>query len=351
MSEAFTLAEHASLAGRNGFRIAARAELMADVRRPEGFAELFAYPFVRDSRVLVLGDGSNILFAGDWHGTVVCAAMLGLRVLEDDGDTCVVRAEAGERWDDLVRWSLAGGLCGLENLALIPGTVGAAPIQNIGAYGTELSEFVHGVEAWDRDARQLVRFDRTACRFGYRDSVFKHEPERRIVTALELRLPRQRELRMDYPGVREELLAMDVDTPRAAHVAEAICRLRTRKLPNPTLIGNVGSFFKNPMLPLAQVQALQSEHPTLPNFAAGDEGHRKLSAAWLIEQCGWKGHREGDAGVAAQHALVLVNHGQATGTQLLALAQRIATSVRERFDVMLEPEARIVGAAFATTAA
>ena len=351
MSEAFTLAEHASLAGRNGFRIAARAELMADVRRPEGFAELFAYPFVRDSRVLVLGDGSNILFAGDWHGTVVCAAMLGLRVLEDDGDTCVVRAEAGERWDDLVRWSLAGGLCGLENLALIPGTVGAAPIQNIGAYGTELSEFVHGVEAWDRDARQLVRFDRTACRFGYRDSVFKHEPERRIVTALELRLPRQRELRLEYPGVREELLAMGVDAPRAAHVAEAICRLRTRKLPNPTLIGNVGSFFNNPMLPLAQVQALQSEHPTLPNFAAGDEGHRKLSAAWLIEQCGWKGHREGDAGVAAQHALVLVNHGQATGAQLLALAQRIAASVRERFGVMLEPEARIVGARFATAAA
>jgi UDP-N-acetylmuramate dehydrogenase len=347
MSEAFTLAENASLAGRNGFRVAARAELVADVRRPEGFAELFAYPFVRSSPVLVLGDGSNILFAGDWRGTVVSAAMLGLRILDDDGDTCLIRAEAGERWDDLVRWSLGRGLCGLENMSLIPGTVGAAPIQNIGAYGTEVGEFVHAVEAWDRSTQRLERLDHAACQFGYRDSVFKREPERRIVTALELRLPRQRELRMDYPGVREELASMGVDAPRAPHLAEAICRIRTRKLPNPALIGNVGSFFKNPMVDTESALALAHEHAGLPVFPAADGAQRKLSAAWLIEQCGWKGHRDGDAGVSAQHALVLVNHGNASGAQLLALAQRITASVRSRFGVMLEPEARIVGASLA----
>lgn len=351
MSEAFTLAENASLAGRNGFRVAARAELVADVRSPDGFAELFAFPFVRNSRVLVLGEGSNILFAGDWPGTVVSVAMLGLRILEDDGDTCLVRAEAGERWDDLVRWSLGHGLCGLENLSLIPGTVGAAPIQNIGAYGTEVGEFVHAVDAWDRSTRRLERLDRAACGFAYRESVFKREPERYIVVALELRLPRRREPRTDYPGVRAELAAMGADPARPSHVAEAICRLRTRKLPNPALLGNVGSFFKNPVVDATTAQDLCRTHPGLPTFPGADSTMHKLSAAWLIEQCGWKGHREGDAGVAAQHALVLVNHGHASGSQLLALAQRIAASVLDRFGVALEPEARIVGAPFQPLAA
>ena len=166
-----------------------------------------------------------------------------------------------------------------------------------------------------------------------------------MVTALELRLPRQRELRLDYAGVREELAAMGVDTPRAVHVAEAISRIRTRKLPNPALLGNAGSFFKNPVVDAATAAALKAEHPALPVFAGPDGGH-KLSAAWMIETCGWKGKREGDAGVAQQHALVLVNHGNASGQQLLDLARRIAASVHERFGVSLEPEPRIIGARF-----
>lgn len=343
MSEPYTLAENASLAGRNGFRIAARAELLADVRRPQALAELFDYPFFQRGPVLVLGEGSNILFAGDVAGVVVSVATLGLAILEDDGETALLRAEAGERWDDLVRHSLGRGLVGLENLSLIPGTVGASPIQNIGAYGTEVGEFVETVEAWDRHARQLVRLSHEQCGFAYRDSVFKREPERWIVTAVELRLPRQRELELDYPGVREELAAMGVETPRAPHVAEAICRLRTRKLPNPALIGNVGSFFKNPVVAVEVATAIAG----VPMFAGSDESQRKLSAAWLIEQCGWKGVREGDAGVSDRHALVLVNHGNATGAQLLDLAHRIAASVRARFGLELEPEARIVGARWA----
>jgi UDP-N-acetylmuramate dehydrogenase len=342
MSQAYTLAEQASLAGRNGFRVAARAELLADVRRPEALQELFGYPLLRQQPVLVLGDGSNILFAGDVRGVVLSIAALGIRVLEDDGDTALLRVEAGERWDDLVRYTLARGLVGLENLSLIPGTVGAAPIQNIGAYGTEVGEFIETVEAWDREGNGLARLTRAECAFGYRDSVFKRAPQRWVVTAIELRLPRRRELRTDYPGVREELAAMGIETPRAPHVAEAICRLRTRKLPNPALLGNVGSFFKNPIVAAETAAAIAGA----PSFPGPDESMRKLSAAWLIEQCGWKGFREGDAGVSAQHALVLVNHGGASGAQLLDLARRIAASVRARYGLALEPEARIVGASW-----
>lgn len=346
MSEAYTLAENASLAGRNGFRAAARASLLADVRRTEGLAELLQFPLLRTQPILVLGEGSNILFAADWPGVVLSMANRGLAVLRDDGDSVLVRAAAGERWDDLVRWSLAQGLLGLENLSLIPGTVGAAPIQNIGAYGTEVGEFIETVEVWDRPTASLLRMSRDECVFAYRDSVFKHEPERRIIIAVEMRLPRVRELRIDYPGVREELRGMGVEAPRAPQLAEAICRLRTRKLPNPELIGNVGSFFKNPVVALAEAEQLRAAEPQLPIFAAADEAQRKVSAAWMIERCGWKGFREADAGVSALHALVLVNHGRATGAEILRLAQRIAASVRQRFGVTLQPEARIVGARF-----
>ncbi|MBB5206985.1 UDP-N-acetylmuramate dehydrogenase [Chiayiivirga flava] len=347
MSAAFSLTERAPLAGRNGFRLPARAELLADVRRADGLAELLAYPYVRRAPVMVLGEGSNVLFADDVPGLVVSLEkMLGRHVLAHDGDTVLVRAAAGERWDDLVRWSVGHGFCGLENMSLIPGTVGASPIQNIGAYGAEIAEFVETVEAWDREAGALVRLANRQCAFGYRDSLFKRERERWIVTAVELRLSRVRALRYDYPGLPEELAAMGVDTPRASHVAEAVARLRTRKLPNPALLPNVGSFFKNPVVDATCADRLLREHPSMPNFPGPDAAQRKLSAAWLIEQCGWKGFRDGDAGVAAQHALVLVNHGNATGAQLLDLARRIAASVRERFGVTLEPEARIVGAVF-----
>ncbi|KFN45355.1 UDP-N-acetylmuramate dehydrogenase [Arenimonas metalli] len=341
----YQLAENVSLAGRNTFRVAARAAMMADVSRADALAELFEFAMLREGPVLVLGEGSNLLFAGDFPGVAICLTMAGVRIVQDDGDTALVRAEAGLAWNDLVGWTLARGLVGLENMALIPGTVGASPIQNIGAYGVEVGEFIEAVEAFQRDTGQVKRLAREDCAFGYRDSLFKREADRWVVTAIELRLPRQRELRLDYAGVKEELAAMGVATPRAVHVAEAISRLRTRKLPNPALLGNAGSFFKNPVVDAAQADALKAEHLALPVFP-GPEGQRKLSAGWMIEACGWKGFREGDAGVAAQHALVLVNHGQASGAELLGLARRIAASVRERFGVSLEPEPRIIGARF-----
>ena len=340
------LLDKAPLIARNTFRVPATASLFAEARDRAALDELFGYASLRSGPLLVLGEGSNLLFAGDSPGLVVSIALRGITILERDDDHALVRADAGVNWNDLVHWTLGHELEGLENLALIPGNVGAAPIQNIGAYGSEVGEFIETVEAFDRDSGELRRLDRAACAFGYRDSVFKREGERWIVVAVELRLPFRHELRLDYAGIRDELAAMAIDTPRAVHVAEAVTRLRTRKLPNPALIGNAGSFFKNPQVAIDVATTLKSEHTALPMFPGTDPSLRKLSAAWMIEACGWKGHRDGDAGVSAQHALVLVNHGKATGAQLLDLARRVAVSVHERFGVTLEPEPRIIGARF-----
>ncbi len=339
--EGCTLIEDAPLATRNTLRVAAHAALLAEVHDAVALPRLFDFPAIREGHVLVLGEGSNVLFTGDYQGTVIAMATRGVEVLDDDGTRALIRVAAGERWDDFVRWSLGRGHSGLENLILIPGTVGAAPLQNIGAYGVEVGEFIDAVEAWDRESLRAVTLDRGACGFAYRDSVFKRAPDRWLITAVVFALPRVHTLRLDYAGVREELAAMGVTQPAPFHVAEAVLRLRTRKLPDPAVIGNAGSFFKNPVVPLAQAEALKREHPALPSWP-GSEGLAKLSAAWLIEACGFKGLREGDAGISNRHALVLVNHGQARGDELWALAQRVRTGVRERFGIELEPEPRII---------
>ena len=342
MPEAFTLVENAPLAALNTLRVAATARWLATLRDAAALPALLESPAAQGP-VLVLGEGSNVLFATDFPGLVLRPAFADVRVLDDDGDAATVRAEAGASWDGLVGWTLARNLGGLENLALIPGLVGAAPIQNIGAYGTEVAESIACVEAWDRHARRTVRLARDECAFGYRDSAFKRDPERWIVTAVEFRLSRTAPLRLDYSGVRDELAAMSVPVPAARDVAEAVRRLRRRKLPDPAVIGNAGSFFKNPVVDASIADSLRGTNPDAPVFAAGP-ALAKLSAAWLIERCGWRGHREGDAGIAAQHALVLVNHGNASGAELVALARRVAGSVQQRFGVSLEPEPRIVGA-------
>jgi UDP-N-acetylmuramate dehydrogenase len=344
MTDGYRLHRDAALAARNTFGVAARAPLLVEVADADALPGVFAEAVPGGSPLLVLGGGSNLLFAGDPEGVLLALTGRRVSVVEDDGDVAIVRAEAGAVWHDFLLWTRAHGFAGLENLALIPGTVGAAPIQNIGAYGTEVRERIHAVDAFEPATGTLHRLHPEACAFAYRDSVFKRQPDRYIVTAVEFALPRIAPLKLDYAGVGDELAAMGVGNPTPSQVAEAVCRIRRRKLPDPAVIGNAGSFFKNPIVPAAQAADLQSAYPKLPVFRGGDEGTRKLSAAWLIDQCGWKGHREGDAGVAASHALVLVNHGQATGAQLLALARKIAASVRERFGVGLEPEPRVIGA-------
>lgn len=346
----------ADLTDRTSLRVPARADWLVEVADADALPAVLADPRIEGDRLLVLGGGSNLLFAADLEG--VALAMTGDSVSvqgqtagrsgaggdDGDGDILIVRAEAGRGWHDFVLHTLALGLSGLENLSLIPGTVGASPIQNIGAYGVELDRRVHAVEAWDRQAGARVRLAAADCGFAYRDSRFKREPGRWIVTAVEFALSRVPRPELGYAGLSDELAAMGIDAPTPLQVSEAVCRIRRRKLPDPAVLGNAGSFFKNPIVPEAQAAALLAADPGLPCFDAGAPGLRKLSAAWLIDAAGWRGYRDGDAGVAPGHALVLVNHGGASGEQLLALARRIATSVQARFGVALEPEPRIVGA-------
>ena len=344
MTNTVHVVRDASLASRNTFKVAARAPWLIEASDSAALPELLQRPELRDGVTLVLGGGSNLLFAGDAQGAVL--ALTGQRIeLRDAHDGLViVRADAGVAWHGFVSWTLAQGLAGLENLSLIPGTVGAAPIQNIGAYGIEVRDLIHTVEAYEPSTGTLHRLGRAACAFAYRDSVFKQSPDRYIVTAVEFALPRTPVLRLDYAGLGDELLAMGIDAPTPRQVSDAVIAIRRRKLPDPAMLGNAGSFFKNPIVPAAQAEAMHATHAALPVFRAGEDSIRKLSAAWLIDTCGWKGHRDGDAGVSASHALVLVNHGQATGQQLLDLARRIADSVQARFGVALEPEPRLIGA-------
>jgi UDP-N-acetylmuramate dehydrogenase len=336
----YTIVENASLEGRNTFRVPARAQMLIDVQRPSALAEVLALPYLKSQPQLLLGGGSNMLFTRDWPGVVLSMAAHGARIIDERGDAALVRVEGGESWNDFVHWSLGRGFVGLENLVLIPGSVGAAPIQNIGAYGREVSEFVSTVEAWDRYSGGIVRLDNAGCAFAYRDSLFKRDPDRYIITAVEFLLPRSGTLRTDYAGVGAELAAMNVEA-NARTVAEAVARLRTRKLPNPAIVGNAGSFFKNPMVDAPAAAELKRAHAALPMWP-GTEGMTKLSAAWLIEAAGLKGAREGDAAVSNQHALVLVNDGHATGTQVWQLAQRVQREVAARFGINLEPEPIVI---------
>jgi UDP-N-acetylmuramate dehydrogenase len=289
----------------------------------------------------VLGGGSNVLIARDLQEPLILVRLAGRRLLEDDGTRVVLEVGAGELWDDTVRFTLSEGWFGLENLSLIPGLVGGAPWQNIGAYGVEVAEVIHAVEAVHLGSGERRRFNAGECAFGYRSSFFKTPEGRRwLITAVQLRLSREPRLRIDYGDIRAELAAAH---PSPLQVAQAVRSIRRRKLPDPAVVGNAGSFFKNPIVTLDDAESLRLAFPAAPvHPVIGDATRAKLSAGWLIEAAGWKGFRDGDAGVSSQHALVLVNHGSATGRQLLALAQRIQQSVRERFGVALEPEPVIV---------
>lgn len=338
------LSAHAPLRALNTFHVEATARWLLGIHTPEALPQALAAPEIAGLPLLVLGSGSNVLLAGDPQGCVLCFENRDIAIIAHHADHAIVRAGAGVNWHALVLYSLQQGLSGLENLALIPGTVGASPIQNIGAYGAQVGDFIHAVEAFDRLGQQFVRLTAPECAFAYRDSVFKQQPERYLIVAVEFNLPLLHELRLDYAGIREELAHMGAELAGAADVAQAVINIRRRKLPDPDVLGNAGSFFKNPLLPSEQIAALQASFADMPVYPGEQPGQGKLSAAWLIEQCGWKGQREGDAGVSPDHALVLVNYGTASGAQLLEFARRIAESVRERYSVILEPEPRIIGA-------
>jgi UDP-N-acetylmuramate dehydrogenase len=340
---------NAPLRGLNTFGIDARARVLWRLESLDDLAQL--HEALRDDArmghpqpPLILGGGSNLLIADDPQRPIVQMALRGIDVVGDDGRSVIVQAAAGEAWDPLVRWTLSQGLAGLENLALIPGTVGAAPIQNIGAYGVELRDCFESLDAIDLGRGTARLFTADDCAFGYRDSVFKQANAANwLVTSVRLRLSRTADLKLDYGDIRAELAEAHIIAPTPTDVADAVSRIRRRKLPDPAVIGNAGSFFKNPLISPEQAAAARAREPELPCWPSGDQV--KVSAAWMIERCGFKGMRVGDAGVHARHALVLVNHGQARGSDILALAMQIRGAVEARFGIWLEAEPMVVGAA------
>lgn len=330
-----------SLKPFNSFGVDVRARLFAEAHDDAEVREALALAERQNLPLLVIGGGSNLLPTRDVEALVLRMASRGIRILADDGERVLVEAEAGEPWHPFVSWSLEQGLAGLENLSLIPGTVGAAPMQNIGAYGVELKDLFAGLTALDRRTGEPRDFEPEDCAFAYRDSLFKRQKGRWLILRVRFRLSRGSALRLDYGPVRQRLAEMGVEAPSAADVSRAICAIRREKLPDPAELGNAGSFFKNPVVPFELAERIRAGHADLVSYPAGD-GLVKLAAGWLIERAGWKGFRDGDAGVHRLQALVLVNHGSASGEQLLALARRIQADIRGRFGVELEIEPNVL---------
>jgi len=328
---------NADLQPLNTFGLPGRAAFLLEVDEADRLPAELAAPELRDLPRLVLGGGSNLVLDGDFPGVVLKLAVRGRRLIAEEGDARIVEAGAGENWHDFVRWTLEQGWGGLENLSLIPGTVGAAPIQNIGAYGLEMAERFDSLDALDLHGGPPRRFERAECRFGYRDSVFKHQPGRWLVTRVRFRLPREWQPLARYADVAAELQARGLTQPTPLQVSDAVVAIRQRKLPDPARIGNAGSFFKNPVVAEATWRHLAEAHPALPHYPQQDGSH-KLAAGWLIEQAGWKGRDLGPVGSFERQALVLVNRGGATGADVRRLAAAIQADVRRLFGVELEAE-------------
>ncbi|PRA44599.1 MULTISPECIES: UDP-N-acetylmuramate dehydrogenase [Pseudomonas] len=326
-----------SLKPFNSFGVDVRAQLFAQAESDADVREALTYAREHEMPLLVVGGGSNLLLTADIGALVLRMATRGIRQLSDDGQHVVIEAEAGETWHPFVQWTLAQGLSGLENLSLIPGTVGAAPMQNIGAYGVEIKDVFAGLTALDRQTGELRDFSLEDCNFAYRDSLFKQQAGRWVILRVRFVLDRVARLHLDYGPVRQRLTEQGIDQPTASDVSQAICSIRSEKLPDPAVLGNAGSFFKNPLVSAALAAQIRLAHPGLIGYPQAD-GQVKLAAGWLIEQAGWKGFREGDAGVHRLQSLVLVNYGKASGLELLSLAQRIQKDIAERFNVELEME-------------
>ena len=342
MAPAPVLEHHVSLRPYNTFGLDVQARLFARFHSVDELCALLALPEVQAAEKLVLGGGSNLLFTRDFDGVVLKNEIRGLEIISQDDESALVRSGAGESWHGLVQYALDQDLSGLENLSLIPGTVGAAPLQNIGAYGAELKDTFEQLEALETATGQLRTFSAQECGFGYRESVFKGTLKNQyIVTGVLLRLHRRAQPNVRYGDIQTTLQDMGVaDEPTPRQVSEAVSSIRRSKLPDPAQIGNAGSFFKNPEISQARFDELKARYEGLPGYPV--PGGVKVPAAWLIEQCGWKGLRRGPHGVHDRQALVLVNHGGAQGQDIRDLAYEIIASVREKFGIELHPEVNIM---------
>lgn len=331
---------HHPLEALNTFQVTATAERYVRFDQVEEIEDFLESSDLSQTPYLILGGGSNLLFVGDVAATILHPLFKGMAVVRKDAEHVWVRVMAGEVWDDFVAFAVAEGWGGIENLSLIPGNVGASAVQNIGAYGMEVEAVIERVEALTFPEGKAIVFRAGECGFGYRDSHFKSRwPGRHLITAIVFKLQRNHHFVLDYAGVRSHL--EKIGAPSLANVRQAVIDLRRSKLPDPKVVGNAGSFFKNPSVDAATLKTLLEEHPTLPHYPQR-EGGFKLAAGWLIDQCGWKGKVRGNAAVHDQQALVLVNRGRASGEEILRLSREIEQSIEARFGVRLEREVQVV---------
>lgn len=331
--------EHVDLTGRNSFHVKQHAARLVEFETAEELRALFAGG--APERWTVLAGGNNILFTRDYDGLLVTPVSQRIALLDECGGEVRVRVDAGVEWDDLVEWAVRHELWGIENLSLIPGKAGAAPVQNIGAYGREAKDVIRRVEMYCVESDSMLTLDATHCEFGYRESIFKHALKGRVViTAIEIGLSRTPQPHLGYGDVEREVEARGGATLR--NIRDAIIAIRQAKLPDTAVLGNAGSFFKNPSVEFSVAERLQAEWPEMPLYPSQEAGKAKLAAGWLIDRAGMKGYREGSVGVHERQALVLVNHGGATGSEVIALARKVQAAVRDKFGVEIDTEVNIL---------
>jgi UDP-N-acetylmuramate dehydrogenase len=330
-----------SLRKYNTFGFGYKVDRLISIETEEEAISILKDQKLADNPLLVLGGGSNILFISDFKGTILHPDMEGIRIDEQDQDHAIISAGAGVNWDKLVEWTVYKGFSGLENLSLIPGMVGASPVQNIGAYGVEARDTIEKVKAICIKDGTMRVFSNTDCQFGYRKSIFKGEHKGKyVITSVQFRLSKKPLVRLDYGSLNDEIKKLgEVSLKNIRH---SVINIRRSKLPDPEITGNAGSFFKNPVVSNVVAEDLKKNYPDMPLYE-GHSGAFKLAAGWLIDKCGWKGKRIGDAGVHDKQALVLVNYGKSSGREIFDLSEKIRESVIEKFGVELEREVEVVG--------
>lgn len=338
-----TIEQNVDLLPYNTFRIQALAKYFTTIKNIEDAKALFASEIFKREKHFILGGGSNVLLTKNFDGLVVKVEILGKDIIHEDDATVTLRVGAGENWHAFVMYCVDRNYGGVENLSLIPGTVGAAPMQNIGAYGVEIKKNILGVEAVEIGTGDVRYFDTEACKFGYRESIFKQEvKDQFLISSVTLKLTkRDHTFNTTYGAIDETLRKFSVQTLSLKAISDAVIYIRSNKLPDPSRIGNAGSFFKNPSIQADLMDFIKKDYPTIPSFPSTD-GLVKIPAAWLIEQCGWKGKTFDSIGVHQHQALVLVNYGGGQGEKIWELAMKIKESVKEKFNVILQPEVNVI---------
>jgi UDP-N-acetylmuramate dehydrogenase len=337
-----TVQNNVSLRPYNTFGIDATAKYFAEVSSIEQLQDILQNPEYQNIERLILGGGSNLLLTRDFEGVVIKIAIKGIEKLKEDDENIWLKVGAGEVWHDLVMYCVSHNYAGVENLSLIPGTVGAAPMQNIGAYGVEIKEVFESLEAIEIKTGKSRIFTKEECQFGYRESVFKHEVKGEyVIVTVNFKLSKTPVYHVEYGAIKDTLAEMGINDLSIKAISDAVISIRQSKLPNPAEIGNAGSFFKNPEIPKAQFDLLKEQFPTIPSYPVNEQTV-KVPAGWLIEQAGWKGQRFGNIGVHAKQALVLVNFGGGHGNEIKELSQKIQDSIKEKFGIQLHAEVNFV---------